>query len=189
MGAITRYIATLDPADDNRLAVHAIYAGCTPVALADRPNIQDLEVADRMAEGLGFIRTEPWRTDEQGIRHVDVAPIATHRACIALTRVNGRRLADYGDLRNDPQHGHRTPDDIVGYVVRQTIADDGLHLWKGQAARRPSGVVDHPEGCGIDVLAIEGAIRFHETIATREHLRRHGGYAVTDVLYACGCRG
>ncbi|WP_331732904.1 hypothetical protein OG613_48875 (plasmid) [Streptomyces sp. NBC_00015] len=93
--------------------------------------------------------------------------------------VAGRPIGEYRDLREFPAHSHRT-DDVVGYVVRETVRD-WRPLYRDEC--RPD------EGCGYDVFAVDGAHRYAETFLTRNAYRqRQGGYAVVDTLFACGCR-
>lgn len=101
-------------------------------------------------------------------------------AQVADAVVNGRRVADYVDLRHNPRHNHSL-DDIVGYVVRETVRN-----------RKPI-VVAPSTGRGAligqDVAVVEGGNRYAEAFPVRDAYRNTpGGYAVVDSLYACGCR-
>ncbi|MEU1597963.1 hypothetical protein ABZ468_35315 [Streptomyces sp. NPDC005708] len=96
--------------------------------------------------------------------------------------IAGRPIGEYRRPRTYPGHTHST-DVIVGYVVRETIRD-GKPLHHGEPDKD-----GRYEGCGYDVFAVDGAHRYVETFQTRDDYRqRPGGYAVVDVLYACGCR-
>jgi hypothetical protein len=113
-------------------------------------------------------------------------PATTSHTGIADTIVAGRRLGDYRTIREFPGHFHRHPDDIVGYVVRETIRDHEV-LWRGEQTVR-HGITVWSE-CGYDVATVEGAARYGDTFPIRDQYRTApGGYAVVDTLYRCGCR-
>lgn len=87
-----------------------------------------------------------------------------------------RDLDKFRPLAKDPAHDHHI-DNVVGYVVRETIRS-------GEVLRDEAGRV------GIDKVVVEGGTEYGRA---REYARRYiaqrGGYAVVDNLYGCGCRG
>jgi hypothetical protein len=91
------------------------------------------------------------------------------------TEIAGRLLVDYVELHAHRNSAHST-DDIVGYVVRETIRQ-GRTLNSSQHG-----------GCGYDVQAVVGGYNYAATFGLRDKLREGRGYAVVDSLYSCGCR-
>ena len=141
---------------------------------ADEP----LETIDTFLAGFGIRALNP---NEAILLYAGLVQ-AEQTAQVRRTLINGRRIADYTDLRSSPDHSHTT-DTIVGYVVRETVRN-GRPLFRGTPDTR--GI--HPE-CGFDVEVIDGGHRYADTFATRDSYRStDGGYAVVDDLYACGCR-
>jgi hypothetical protein len=109
--------------------------------------------------------------------HAPTSPAATSLV------VAGRPISEYRDLRDFPKHSHGR-DNVVGYVVRETVRD-GKPLYHGEKDER--GI--YQGGCGYDVFAVEGASRYDWTWPVRDAYRKmKGGYAVVDELYSCGCR-
>lgn len=91
---------------------------------------------------------------------------------VGSTLVAGRAVRDYQPMAGHP---HGPSGGVVGYVVRETIRG-GCRL----------AVADGP--LGVDVAAFDGATQYGAALDTARGYRQHGGYAVVDSLYACGCR-
>lgn len=103
------------------------------------------------------------------------------------TVLNGRKIADYVDLRNHLPHQHST-DLIVGYVVRETIGPNGEGaLWRNAAGDRVEAN-DRAGRCGYDIAVVEGPGRYVNTRLIVADYEADGGYAVVDSLFVCGCR-
>ena len=100
---------------------------------------------------------------------------------LADVEVAGRKLADYREVDNT--HGHDL-DQLVGYVVRETLRD-GQALWHGDLTGRGEA----RQFCGYDVAVVDGAHRFAEALTVAYAYRDlPDGYALVDHLYSCGCR-
>lgn len=84
-------------------------------------------------------------------------------------------VGQFQPMAYDPTHDHTT-NGIVGYAVRETVADNEM--------------IEAPDGrIGRDVAVISGAENYIKTFPIRDRCREQpGGYAVVDRLYACGCR-
>lgn len=87
-----------------------------------------------------------------------------------------RDLARFVSARDHGAHHHGL-DTLVGYAVRETIAN-------GEVIRGGGGRV------GRDVATVFAPSTYADALSILERYRsQRDGYAVVDHLYACGCRG
>ena len=113
-----------------------------------------------------------------------MTPTAAHAAALKPSPdlvVGGRPLSAYQPFRwaHAAHRAGASLSDIVGYVVRRTIADDGEILWNDE--ERTS--------CGYDVAVLPAPHLYGQALdVALEHRGPGDGYAVVDRLYACGCR-
>lgn len=106
---------------------------------------------------------------------------------VERTLIDGMELRFYQTSRTGGQcHFPHSADDLVGYVVRQTIAR-GVRLQHADGVDMGVGV-----GVGGDVAAFDGRNQYATALDAAKTYRvdtlGSGDYAVVDSLYDCGCR-
>lgn len=100
--------------------------------------------------------------------------------------IAGRKVGDYMPFGIGPGHSHNLYN-VVGYVVRRTVADSAVLYRDSDADRNPDGWP------GYDTAAYAGPTFYGLAIADARRYRSPEGpghsWAVVDMLYGCGCRG